>query len=59
MFISIAVCLIICGILLFVMAKKVQKTKSIIIGIAAVAFIILGVLLIYCLLSGKIVLPLN
>lgn len=61
MFISIAILFMICGILLLLKAKKMPKEKGlhIIIGVCAIVFIILGMILIYCLLSGKIVLPLQ
>lgn len=60
MFILIAILFIICGILLLLKAKKMPKEKGlhIITGAGAIVLIILGVILIYCLLSEKIVLPL-
>lgn len=61
MFISIAILLIICGILLLLKATKMPKEQGlhIITGMGAVVMIILGVVLTYCLLSGIIVLPLH
>lgn len=60
MFILIAILFIICGILLLLKARKMPKEQGlhIITGIGAIVFIILGVILVYFLLSGKIVLPL-
>lgn len=61
MFISIAILFIICGILLLLKIKKMPKEQRlhIITGIGAIVLIILGVILIYCIFSGKIVLPLH
>lgn len=61
MFISIAILFIICGILLLLKTKKMPKEQGlyIITGIGAIVLIILGVILTYCILSGKIVLPLH
>lgn len=61
MFISIAILLIICGILLLLKATKMPKEQGlhIITGVGAVVMIIFGVVLTYCLLSGIIVLPLH
>lgn len=61
MFISIAVLFIICGILFLWKAKKMPKNQGhrMIVGVVAIALIILGTLLIYSLFSGKIVLPLH
>ena len=61
MFISIAILFIICGILLFLKAKKMTKKQGlqIITGAGAIILFILGMILTYCLLSGKIVLPLH
>lgn len=52
---------IICGILLLIKTKKMPKEQGlhIITGIGAIVLIILGVILTYCILSGKIVLPLH
>ena len=61
MFISIAILFIILGILLLIKAKKMPKEQGlhVITGVGAVVMIILGVILTYLLLSGKIVLPLH
>ena len=61
MLISIAILFIICGILLLLKTKKMPKEQrlQIITGVGAVVLIILGVILTYCILSGKIVLPLH
>lgn len=61
MFISIAIFLIICGTLLLLKIKKIPKEHGlhIITGAGAIVLIILGVMLTYCILSGKIVLPLH
>lgn len=61
MFISIAILFIICGLLLLLKASKMQKEQGfhIITGVSAIVLIILGVILTYYLLSGKIVLPLH
>ena len=60
MFILIAILFIICGILLLQKARNMPKEQGlhIITGIGAIVFIILGVILVFYLLSGKIVLPL-
>lgn len=61
MFILIAILFIICGILLLLKTKKMSKEQGlhIITGVGAIVLIILGVILTYCILSGKIVLPLH
>lgn len=61
MFISITILFIICGILLLLKAKKMPKEQRLhtIVSVCAIAFIILGVVLAYCIFSGKIVLPLR
>lgn len=61
MFISIAALFIICGILLLLKTKKMPKEQGlhIITGVGGIVLIILGVILIYFILSGKIVLPLH
>ena len=61
MFISIATLFIILGILLLIKAKKMPKEQGlhVITGVGAVVMIILGAILTYLLLSGKIVLPLH
>lgn len=61
MFIFIAILFIICGILLLLKTKKMPKEQGlhIITGAGAIVLIILGVILTYCILSGKIVLPLH
>ena len=61
MFISIAILFIICGILLLLKAMQMPKEQEfhIITGACAIVLIILGVITTYCLLSGKIVLPLH
>ncbi len=60
MFILIAILFIICGILLLLKARNMLKEQGlhIITGIGAIVFIILGIILVFYLLSGKIVLPL-
>ena len=61
MFFLAAILFIICGILLLLKAKKMPKEQGlhIIIGLCAIVMIILGVILTYSLLSGKIELPLH
>ena len=59
MLILIAILFIICGILLLLKARKMPKEQGlhIITGVSAIVFIFLGIILIYGLLFGKIVLP--
>ncbi len=61
MFILIAILFIICGILLLLKAKKMPTEQGlhIITDASAIVFIILGVILTYCVLSGKIPSPLR
>ncbi len=61
MFVAIAIFFILCGILLLLQSRKPSKKQGVRMaaGAGAVLLIILGGLLVYCLLSGKIVLPLH
>ena len=61
MFVAIAIFFILCGILLLLKSRKPSKKQGVRMaaGAGAVLLIILGGLLVYCLLSGKIVLPLH
>lgn len=61
MFITIAILFVICGILLLLKAGKMPKEQGlhIVTGVGGIVLIILGGTLAYCLLSGKIVLPLH
>lgn len=61
MFITTAILFIICGILLLLKAKRISKEHGLwmIASTGAIILIMSGVILIYCLLSGKIVLPLK
>lgn len=57
----ISVLIIIVGVILFVLANKIAKNKTPIICIRAVSIILIaaGALLLYFLLSGRLVLPLS
>lgn len=57
MLISIAVIFVICGLLLLWRARKMPKRNRLA-QIGAVVLILLGVALIFCVLSGIIELPL-
>lgn len=61
MYILIAIFYIICGILLLLKTKTMPKEQGlhIITSVGAIVLIILGVILTYSILSGKIVLPLH
>lgn len=61
MFVLVGILFIICGILLLLKAKRMPKEQGlhIIIGLCAIIMIILGVILTYCVLSGRIELPLQ
>ena len=56
--ISIAVLLIVCGSLLLLRAKNLGQGLRTAAGLGGAVLLVLGVLLAYCLLSGRIVLPL-
>ena len=60
MFILMAIIMMLVGIFLLTKAIKMTKGKglNIVVGICAVAFFILGTILFYGVLSGKIELPL-
>lgn len=57
----ISVLIIIVGIILFVLANKIAKNKTpvILIRIVSVILIAAGAILLYFLLSGRLVLPLS
>ena len=61
MFITIAIIIIICGALLLLKAKRLSDKQEfrIVIGICGTIFIVLGVVLVYNLITGNIVLPLH
>lgn len=61
MFITTAILFIICGILLLLRAKRMSKEHGLqmIASTGATILILSGAILIYCLLSEKIVLPLK
>lgn len=56
--ISIAVLLTVCGSLLLLRAKNLGQGLRAAAGLGGAVLIVLGVFLAYCLLSGRIVLPL-
>lgn len=55
MFIFIAILFMVCGILLLLKAGRMTKEQGlhIIIDISAILLILLGIVLAYCLFSGK------
>ena len=61
MFILMAIIMMLVGIFLLIKAIKMPKGKglNIVVSICAVTFFILGAILFYGVLSGKIELPLN
>lgn len=61
MYILLAVFAVIIGICLFVFAKRITKNSTVGVGvkIIGIVLIVLGIIMAYLLLSGKVVLPLS
>ena len=61
MFITIAIIFIISGALLLLKAKRMSHKPElrIVIGVCGIIFIVLGIVLVYNLITGNIVLPLH
>lgn len=61
MYLLLAIFLIIAGICLFVFANKMTENSKVIIvvKIVSIALVVIGTVMSYLLLSGKVVLPLS